>query len=200
MNERNQRLLYHITALENLESIFSHGLISRIEAENNSYLQKDVADKEIILKRRDLGILDFVPFHFFEPTPFTGRVFLYNPNTTFCAITIYRDLAKNSNFKICTAHPLSENPIAQVLDYNLGFSSIDWDSLESRDYNNEKSKNVCMAECLALSPVKPNDFHAIYVPSEEIKLSVTELANKILGDCPFHIYVGEWCTQEGQND
>lgn len=183
------KLLYHITALENMESIFKEGILSRVDVNKKRLLQKDVADSEIIQKRKSLDILKYVPFHFFEKTPFTGTVFNNYTDTTFCTITIHRDFAKRSKFKICTAHPLSKNPKAEVFDYDEGFVAIDWDSLEKRDYNDEKSKNVCMAECLAISPVLPKDFHAVYVPTEKTKQIVEELANKILGTYRFHINV-----------
>lgn len=74
-------LLYHVTALSNLQSILKHGLLSRNDAIASGLLVKDVANSEIIEKRKELGILDCVPFHFFEPTPFTGAIFKAHPNT-----------------------------------------------------------------------------------------------------------------------
>lgn len=194
------KLLYHVTALENMESILTEGILSRVAVKNKNILQKDIADLEIIQKRESLDILQYVPFHFFEKTPFTGTVFNDHTDTTFCTITIHRDFARRKNFKICTAHPLSRNPEAEVFDYEEGFAAIDWESLEKRDYHDERSKNVCMAECLAISPVKPKDFHSIYVPTEGIRNKIEELANKILGQYFFHINIDvrKWCTQEGK--
>lgn len=194
------KLLYHVTALENMESILTEGILSRVDVNNKRILQKDVADSEIIQKRKSLDILQYVPFHFFEKTPFTGTVFNNHTDTTFCTITIRRDFARRNNFKICTAHPLSKNPEAEVFDYDEGFAAIDWESLEKRDYHNERSKNVCMAECLAISPVKPKDFNSICVPTEGIKSKIKELATKLLGIYSFHIDVRGWCTQEGEHD
>lgn len=194
------KLLYHITALENMESILKEGILSRVDVENKDILQKDVANSEIIQKRKSLKILKYVPFHFFEKTPFTGTVFNNHTDTTFCTITIHRDFARRNNFKICTAHPLSKESEDDILDYDEGFAAIDWDSLEKRDYSDEKSKNVCMAECLAMSPVLPKNFHSIFVPTEEIKKKIEELATRILGTWCFHINIDNraWCTQEGK--
>lgn len=192
------KLLYHVTALENMESILRNGLLSRTDVESKGMLQKDVADSKIIKKRKSLKILDYVPFHFFEPTAFTGNIFENHSDTTFCTIAIRREFAQRSNFKICTAHPLSKNPQAEVLDYEDGFAAIDWDALEKRDYHNEESKNAGMAECLAISPVLPENFQSIHVPTEEVKQKVEELASKILTDYHFFIDIDEWCTQEGK--
>lgn len=195
---KSGRLLYHVTALQNMESILRNGLLSRIDAKGRRVLQKDVADSKIIQKRKDLKILNYVPFHFFEPTAFTGTVFKSNSDTTFCTITIRRAFAKKNGFQICTAHPLSKNPKAEVFGYDEGFDTIDWTSLEKRDYNDGKSKNAGMAECLAISPVSPEHFHTIYVPTERIKQELENMACRILGTYSFFIDIGEWCTQEGK--
>lgn len=193
------KLFYHATALENLENIFLHGLLSREDALTKGLLKIDVADTEIIEKRKELDILQYVPFHFFEKTPFTGAVYNAYKNITFVAITIKRDFAKKENFRICTAHPLSNNPKAEVLDYATGFTKINWEKVEERNYKDDVSKNACMAECLAPSPVPMSLINSIFVPNEEIKKKVHEIAIKILGNCPFHINIGEFCTQVGSN-
>ena len=208
MNAREGKLLYHVTALENLENIFYYGLLSRPDAENKGLLKKSVAREDILERRQEMGILQYVPFHFFEKTPFTHTVYASHPNTTFCVIAIYRRFAQRNNFKICTAHPLSENPKAEILDYDEGIKQISWESIDV-DWDKikkglirltDRDDNARMAECLATSPVLPQDFQAIYVPSEKVKKQVEKLAETILGSYSFYINVGEWCTQEGQND
>ena len=193
------QLFYHVTALENLKGILMYGLLSRQDAVKQNLLKTNVADSEIIEKRRVLGILGYVPFHFFEPTPFTGAVYNKYVDTSFCVITIHRDFAQQNNFKICTAHPLSKNPKPQVLNYSEGLKAIDWKAMESRDYHDEKSKNVAMAECLAISPVSPMNFNSIFVPSEAIKQEVNDLVMEILENYPFYININPSFTQEGKN-
>jgi hypothetical protein len=193
------KLFYHVTALENLPSIFENGLMSRADVLASNLLKTDVADEEIIEKRKELGILEYVPFHFFEPTAFTGAVFNAHPDKSFCSITITRAFAQKQGFKICTAHPLSRNPKAQILDYNEGISAIDWDKAEERDYDDEESKNSCMAECLATSPVKPEDFFIIFVPNEKTKTHVERLAIAKLGFYTFDIIINQYLSR-AQND
>lgn len=194
------KLLYHITAIDNLESIFKYGLLSRQDALNKKLIKEDVADAEIIKKRKELIIDNFVPFHFFEPTPFTGAVFQSHPKVSFCCITITRDFAKQQNFKICTAHPLSENPKAEIKSYEDGFKAIDWENAEKRDYSSDVSKNACMAECLAISPITHNNFQAIYVVDEKTKKLVENLAINIIGDYSFYIDINPTFTKSKSND
>ena len=60
------KLLYHVTAVENLENIFKNNLLSREDALSKNLLKVDIANSEIILKRKELNILNYIPFHFFE--------------------------------------------------------------------------------------------------------------------------------------
>ena len=208
MSVREGKLLYHVTALDNLENIFTYGLLSRTDVFAKGIILKDVADPKIIEKRTELGILQYVPFHFFEKTPFTHTVYARHPDTTFCVIAIYRAFAHMNNFKICTAHPLSENPKAEILDYNEGIERISWESIDV-DWDKikqglarltDKDDNARMAECLATSPVMPQDFQSIYVPTEAIKSYVEQLAQRKWNSCPFYVNVNKKITQEGKND
>jgi hypothetical protein len=185
------KLLYHVTAVENLENIFKNNLLSREDALSKNLLKVDIANSEIILKRKELNILNYIPFHFFEPTAFTGTIFNNNPDKSFCSITILRTFAKEQNFKICTAHPLSIEPLPQIFDYEVGFNSINWYKAEERNYNDSISKNACMAECLAVSPVKTEDFFSIYVANDDTKNYVEHIASKILGNYMFYIDVNK---------
>ena len=182
-------LFYHITAINNLPTIFTNGLCSRHYINKTNFQKINIARDDIIQKRKELEILNYVPFHFFEPTAFAGVIFKDNPGITFCTITIKRSLAKDKNFKICTAHPLSLDPIAEILPYNEGINAINWEKMEERNYNDDVSKNVCMAECLATSPVLPKDFHTIFVPDENTKYKVEQLAKKIIGAYTFNVTV-----------
>ena len=147
----------------------------------------DIADSSIVEKREELGILQYVPFHFFEPTAFTGAVYNSHPKRKFCCITISREYAQQQNFKICTAHPLSSDPEALVLDYSEGFNRINWEAAEERDYENPVSKNACMAECLAVSPVSPDVFRYIYVANDDTKRIVDEIIVNVYGEKRFRI-------------
>ena len=175
------KLLYHITDISNLENILKNGLLPRQDVLEKNLLQKDVADNEIIKKRQELGINNCVPFHFFEPTPFAGNVFKdpKNSKNTFICITITREFAKQQKFKICTAHPLSKNPKAEIKSYDEGLKSIDWESAEKRDYIDDTSKNACMAECLADKPVMPKNFSLIFVHNDGDKKIVENLIKSV---------------------
>lgn len=60
-NIKNQKLLYHLTSLKNLERILSTGLQPRSKLKGF----QEVADHEILQKRAALGLENYVPFHWF---------------------------------------------------------------------------------------------------------------------------------------
>ena len=175
-----------MTSLDNLENIFRYGLLSRNEAIKQGLLRTDIADQEIVSKRQELHIDDYIPFHFFEETPFAGAVIDKNPDKDFCYIAITRECAQNSRFLICTAHPLSAH--AGIYEWSVGIQNINWLAAEARDFDNHESKNACMAECLATSPLYYGAFFCIFVKNETDKKFVEDLATRVIGDYPFDIW------------
>lgn len=150
-------------------------------------LKTDVADNEIIRKRRELGILDSVPFHFFEPTPFTDCIFKRYKGTTFITIAIQREYARAENFRIATRHPL--NSKVEILPFDEGMEKIDWELMAVRDYTDEECRITCMAECLSVSSVPPQSFHCIYVPDKDIEDRVKYLKKSLRPDADFFVNI-----------
>lgn len=95
-NIRDQKLLYHLTSLENLGSIFQNGLKPRAQLREF----EDVADAEILKKRQGLELNQYVPFHWFAANPFDGGVQRRWPGTQFVVITVYRNVAIRKQWKV----------------------------------------------------------------------------------------------------
>lgn len=162
-NIKEQKLLYHLTSVENLDGIFRDGLKPRAGLSGF----KDVADAEILKKRQALQLDNYVPFHWFAKNPFDGSVQRNRPEAQFVLISVYRSTAKQYGWKVIPRHPLAGDSI-QLLDYEQGFEAIEWDVMSSRDYLDPHCKSICMAECLAPGIVKPDAFFKIFTPSEEV--------------------------------
>ncbi|UQS14015.1 DarT ssDNA thymidine ADP-ribosyltransferase family protein [Pseudomonas sp. HS6] len=160
---KDQKLLYHLTSVENLDGIFRDGLKPRAGLSGF----KDVADAEILKKRQALQLDNYVPFHWFAKNPFDGSVQRNRPEAQFVLISVYRSTAKQYGWKVIPRHPLAGDSI-QLLDYEQGFEAIEWDVMSSRDYLDPHCKSICMAECLAPGVVKPDAFFKIFTPSEEV--------------------------------
>ncbi|MFT6653627.1 MAG: hypothetical protein ACJAWI_000370 [Marinomonas primoryensis] len=172
-----QALLYHLTDIENLESIFEYGLLSREELNQSDKIgYTDVADQEIIKKRKELGLESHVPFHFFTKNPFDYAAVRGNADKEFVLIALRRTIAKSKNWKIVTRHPLASSGV-EVLSYDEGMEAINWDCMNKRNFmEDDECKSICMAECLSPKPVSARDFLIIAVKNVDQQKKVINLA------------------------
>lgn len=170
---RDQHFLYHLTSVENVPSILRTGLQPRAALADGGF--RDIADAEIIEGRRDQELENYVPFHWFAKNPFDGRVYQDRPDEDFVLIAMSRDHARQQNWRVIPRHPLAGGGF-ELLDYATGFETIDWQSMELRDYHDQACKHICMAECLSPEPIPALQFAKIYTPSQEIQRFVQQQA------------------------
>lgn len=170
INPKDGKLLYHLTALENLESIIDNGLKPRKKIDFSII---DIADPEILQCREKFGLEEHTPFHFFCSTPFAGAAQLSQNEKEFIYITITRDLAKSNNFTIIPTHPLHYT--AAPLSWDAGIETINWNLMHKRDYSDHECKETCMAESNFKGTVLAEHFNCIYVRTEEVRANVLEL-------------------------
>lgn len=173
---KDGKLIYHLTSIDNLESILQNGLLSRNEVEKFV----DVADQEIIEHRENEGLNDYVPFHFFGANPFDGAVQKAHPDRKFIFITLQRKYARAQKFKILPQHPLSLDDCT-LMDFDDGMNAIDWEKMAERDYTDNECKEICMAECLTENSVSASDFFSIIVSDEDTKRDVIKMRDEIIG-------------------
>ena len=171
---REQRLIYHLTSLENMPGILESGLLPR------AHLQgfEDVADQEIIEGRRVHRLENYVPFHWFARNPFDGRVQTDRFGEDFALISVHRSVAQHENWKVIPRHPLA-NVELQLLDYRPGFDAIDWKVMNIRDYHDPECKSICMAECLSPGPVPVSKFFKIYAPNDVVSEEILEMIDDL---------------------
>ena len=174
------KLLYHLTKLDNMENIFKYGLLSRNELITIGLSFEDVADPQIISFRKENGINDYVPFHFYPGNPFDGRVKKDNPECKFVYICIHRNVAKQNGFKIIPCHPIHMENF-KMFEYDEGMKKIEWeiiDNYENRPYTDREVRNICMAECLTDKKIDFNMIQSIAVKDKNDKDTIEELKKK----------------------
>ncbi|MDZ8053867.1 MAG: DarT ssDNA thymidine ADP-ribosyltransferase family protein [Aulosira sp. ZfuVER01] len=185
MSIKNQKLLYHLTSLDNFESILNNGLLAR----NNIGDFDDVAELDIINFRKEKNLTRYVPFHFFAKNPFDGRVQKNFPDKEFIYICVKRDFAKNNNFLIIPKHPRAMKSLI-LYEYLEGYQMIEWDIMDKRDYADDNCRHICMAECLSPKTISHSDFSHIFVRSQDTQDFINEICSYILGDLPnFYVNV-----------
>ncbi|GAB2586224.1 DarT ssDNA thymidine ADP-ribosyltransferase family protein [Nitrincola alkalisediminis] len=172
---QNGKLLYHLTALDNLESILQNGLQSRAALQENKF--EDVADSEILKSRQQHGLDQFVPFHFFAKNPFDYGVQRTHHDKNFVLVTVHRTVAQANKWKVIARHPLAEEGY-EIFDYDDGIAVIDWALIAKRDYNDRACKVACMAECLSPSTVPAEKIFSVYVKTEAARVVVKDWADK----------------------
>lgn len=161
------KLLYHLTKLSNLDSIIKTGLVSRRILESNQIDFGDVADSQIMSKRKEFGLDSYVPFHFHPYSAFDTVVKNTYPDE-FIYICITRTLARENGFLILPKHPLSIEEV-KLYSYDDGMDKIDWDAMESSSTKSDHCKNVRMAECLTDRVISVGYFQSIAVRNQDVK-------------------------------
>lgn len=74
MNIRGKKLLYHLTHIDNIESIIENGLLSRNQAIQRGLLNQDIASHDILESRQINHLDDYILFHFYPNTAFDNAV------------------------------------------------------------------------------------------------------------------------------
>lgn len=171
---REKKLLYHLTKVNNMETIINYGLLSRRHLLERNMIFEDVADSQIINKRKDLGLDKYTPFHFHPYSAFDLAVKKKYSTEKFVYICIKRALAEFNNFEILIKHPLSQQDCV-LYDYIDGMNNIDWDTMETAGAVDEYSRNVKMAECLTDKCIPADLFQCVYVPDEKVKQYIERL-------------------------
>ena len=171
---RERKCIYHLTALENLESIIENGLLSRKTLAELGPKFIDIADPEIIEKRNTLNIADCVPFHFHTYTDFDVCV-QRSHDKIFIYLAIYKNIARDKKFLIIPKHPLSCEA-NEIFDYDMGVKRINWDIMELTKQQDGYNSRIRMAECLSNHcDLSISDINIIFVPNSEVGHSVSNI-------------------------
>ncbi len=176
---KNEDFIYHMTSIDNLDSILKNGLLSRNELRRRGLTAKTVSNERTIWRKRDPRCYSCVPFHFFEPTFFTYRITNGFKAENFCYIAVARSYAEEHGFMASTKSLDAVD--AEILPYKEGFERIDWETMDKRNYHLQEKREVCDAECLSPSFVAVSDFCCIYVRTEEEESRVRDIVDSILG-------------------
>lgn len=177
------KILYHLTKLDNLESIIKNGLLPRKAVLEQRIKFGDIANAEIISKRTELGLDSYTPFHFHPYSAFDVVVKHTYQGHNMIYLCLDRELAKKNHFKILPIHPLSLDECV-LYEYEEGFEKIDWNTMMEKNRTDEYAKHVKMAECLTEKVIPINFFKCIYVPSEEVKEKTLDILNENGVDFP----------------
>lgn len=173
---KTQKLLYHLTQVDNFQSIVHNGLLPRRIIVENRIPFSDVADTGIIDKRSEYDLDCFIPFHFHPYSAFDVAVKNKYDAHRMLYMCITRSLAREKAFKVLPKHPLSLDECV-LYEYDEGFDLIDWDTLTTKNLHTDYAREVKMAECLTNLAIPIEWFSQLYVPSQNVKDELIEIMN-----------------------
>lgn len=196
---KTAKLLYHLTDIKNLPSIIEHGLLARNEMIKRQLVFTDIANPDIIEKRKLTQLDDYIPFHFHPYSSFDVAVKSTHIDTNFIYLCIRRELARNKHFYILPRHPLSEKDCI-LLPYEEGFNAINWDimcktqnELEQEHIDAHLARMIKMAECLVPNVLNFNDIWSIYVKNEQTKQRIIDFFNHLhMNNSPYVNVTRNW--------
>jgi len=183
--------LYHISSLENLESILSEGILSHnLSMEKNP---KRISDREIVKYRKGKKIksgytLTYYANFYFRPKNIVFyRILKENENThtkeNIIVFEINLDTSSNDIFVSDTNCARNASTIDYLPAHDI-FSSID-DMMTKPscfdDKLSEKEKHMFTAECLIPGKVEVSNIHTIHVQNEYVE---DEIKHMIKHDFP----------------
>lgn len=187
---KNGKWLYHLTSIDNLDSIIKNGLVSRKKLKMLKSDFVDIADQSIMEKRVGFNLDDYIPFHFHPYSAFDVFVKNNNPKKEFIYITIRREFAEEKGFKVIPKHPLTNE--FKVYDYLEGLKRIDWFKMEMEQPYNEDVKLTKMAECLANQKITIEEFSAICVRNNKIGNIVSKKVQQYKKNSKLFISTKPW--------
>ncbi|MBM7578533.1 type II toxin-antitoxin system toxin DNA ADP-ribosyl transferase DarT [Jeotgalibacillus terrae] len=189
---KNRRLLYHLTHINNLISIFSNqGLLSYSEVIKRDKEYKDVADQGIQIQRSSTivpispggSLHDYVPFYFAGRSPMLYRLShngFHQKELVYLMTNTEKVKDSRLPFVFTDGHAIM---FLTEFYNNLEFlNKIDWDVMESKYWSDTDEdpdrKRRRQAEFLIHQQVLMKDITGIAVYSEDTKLYVEELLQK----------------------
>ena len=183
--------IYHLTSIRNLPSIIHDGLLSRVSLQEKQIAYTDIANEDILSKRTKKGLDQCVPFHFHTHTEFDVAVQKQRQSEgPYIYLAVRRGVAKDKKFKIILRHPISSGSEIKILEYDEGFSQIDWDVMNTPKGNPPNPNydgHVRMAECiLPYCDVPFKDIYTIFVPNEDVKNQVELLVRNYSTQVLYH--------------
>lgn len=174
LDKYNIDFLYHMTHIDNLDSILKHGLLSH----NNPYKQQDISNKQVNSRRSHRETIyyrkvhDYVPFYFNPRNAMLYRnLHKYGDNIIILKFRRELLLQKDTIFT-------NKNASTDSVKYFNNFRDLDklnWEYIWSSSwYDRIIIKQTMMAEVLVYNRVSIDYLEGIVCKSKKMKLKLEE--------------------------
>lgn len=183
IQEYNIDYLYHITHIDNLNSIIENGLM----AHNNEYVKKRI-DNENVNENRNRkepifgkSIHDYVPLYFNPKNPMLYVNKEIQENIVILAVTnrLWIDCLWDENEPIFTDGNAASNSTKFYCNLD-DLNNLDWDCIKSDKWTNyNDGKRKIMAEVLIADHISSDYIEIIYCFNEKAKEKIDSLNDYI---------------------
>lgn len=167
--------LYYITHVENLRSIFSHGILSHRAVEERGVKYRAIYDAEIVghrkLKQTPDGrsLWEFANVYFQPRNPMLYRGVHEVDRKDVVVLGLQPRVLEIPNAYLTDGN--AANNATAFFDYKNGVEAVSniWSTIIGEWWNSvDGSKRKIMAECLVPGDIPPDLIHSLYVTSHEV--------------------------------
>jgi hypothetical protein len=193
MNRSDIRELYFITPIENIPSIFQHGIMSHNKIKASKLSHKSVAHGDV-QKRRDDKVIpggkcklhDYVNLYF---NPRNSMMYSRKDlHEELCVLSINADVLTQQGIIVSDGNASSN--YARFFDTAEGIKSLDKDSVftenwwDPNHYEMCRKRSAACAEALVPDQLSPDRIIGIYVSGEDARAKVKSIIPSIHVDIP----------------
>lgn len=196
MNKSDIKELYFITPIDNIPSIFQHGILSHNKIKASKLSHKSVAHEDVQKRREDKVIPggksklhDYVNLYF---NPRNSMMYSRkNLHEELCVLAICVDILTHQGIIIADGNASSN--YTRFFEAAEGIKSLDKDSVftenwwDSDHYEMCRKRRAACAETLVPDQLSPSNIMGIYVSSEEAYKKVELIIAGIHNDIPIII-------------
>ncbi|ABU56210.1 DarT ssDNA thymidine ADP-ribosyltransferase family protein [Roseiflexus castenholzii] len=177
--KRDIKSLFYITHINNLESIFQHGILSHARVEEMGIPYTPIYDAQIVSNRRERSTPDgkslwrFANLYFQPRNPMLYRVINKIDKKEVAIIGVRPEVLSYPGCYISTGNAASSP--SEILPVKEGIKAIFemWKIIHNEWWNpDDGSKRKIMAECLVPDFVSPDMIQTIYVVNHDVAKDV----------------------------
>jgi hypothetical protein len=193
VNRADIKELYFIAPIDNIASIFKHGLLSHNKIKASGLFHKSVAHGDVQKRREDKTIPggkrklhDYVNLYF---NPRNSMMYSRkNLHEDLCVLAVHADILTQQGIVIADGNASSN--YTRFFETSEGIRSLDKDSVFTENwwdpdhYDMCRKRSAACAEALVPEQLPPSKIIGIYVSSEEAQRKAVSIIAGINVDIP----------------
>lgn len=192
---KKSNFFYYIVSIENLESVFKYGILSKIflhkqflnliypsefRDEEGMVISEDISNGHVQDIRDSKIVFNNYNLHYFAPLYFNARnPMLYNVikkcgKNSICILAVSKEVLNLTNTYISNKNAATKDAIIDEAETMLDSDYLNYEEIFKKSWNHcsynfkRERKALMCAEVLVFGLVFPNYIKAIYIDSQDI--------------------------------